>query len=147
MPLTFYFFSLLELDLLLDFFVVVFFVLDFVADGLDFVELFDDFEAVALVLVLFAAESVFDFDFVDLAFVVEADLAVVFLAVDLAVSFFAAGFVFFAVGFAFSTFFLVVDVVFAAVFFGAALVSFFGSSVSSFLLVDRKPIESISTRV
>ncbi len=140
---------LLELDLLLDFFVVVFFALDFVVDGLDFVALCDDFEAVGLVFVLFAADSVFDFGFVDLAFAVEADLVVVFFAAGLAVVFFAADLVVvcLAVGFDFSAFFSVVDVVFAAVFSGAALISFSGSSVSSFLLVDRTPIESINTRV
>ncbi len=136
MPLTFYFLLLLELDLLLEFFVVVLAALDFVVDGLDFVDLFDDFEVVDLVLVLFAADSVFDFGFVDLVVVFfAADLAVVFFAADLVV-------VCLAVGFDFSAFFLVVDVV-----FGAALVSFFGSSVSSFLLDDRTPIESINTRV
>ena len=150
MPLTFYFLLLLELDLLLDFFVVVFVVLDFAVDALGFVELFDDFEAVDLDLVLFAADSVFAFGFVDLAFAVEAGLAVVFFAAGLAVVFFSVDLVvvFSAVDFDFSAVFLAAGVVvFAAVVFGAALVSFFGSSVSSFLLADRAPIESINTRV
>ena len=148
-PLTFYFLLLLELDLLLDFFVVVFLALDFVLE---------DLEAVDLVLVLFAADSVFDFDLVDLSFAVEADLevvflaagfAVVFFAVDLVVVFFAAVLVvvFLAAVFGFSAVFLTVGLVFAAVFFGAALVSFFGSSASAFFVVERTPIESINTRV
>ncbi len=121
-------------------FELVFFVVGFLLDDLDFVV--DDF---ALVVLAFDFDVAFGFSF-------EADLVVDFFSVD----FFSADFVevFFAVGFA-EVFFAVdvevffsVDLVFSAVFFfGAGLLVFSASFVSAFLPVDRTPIESINTRV
>ena len=114
------------LDLLLDFLVVVVFVLGFLVDDLDFV-----------VVVFDVVDFFVDFGFVDFALdVVDVDLVVVFFAAGLAAEvFFAAGFGFAAVlGFA------------AVSFSGTGLLSFFDPSVSAGVLVDRTPIESISTR-